>query len=98
LAAGGEGGDGGALDGHALDQGEGGDRGLGHLGALRPKVGGDLPVQALAAVDHGEEGADLGAVAVEAGHEVGELIEGAHRQGGRDQRDHENVGGVQYVL
>jgi hypothetical protein len=85
LAAGGEGGDRGALGGHALDQGQGGDRGLGYVGACGPQVGGYFAVQPLAAIDHGEEGADPGAVAVDAGHEIGELIKGAHGQDGRNR-------------
>jgi len=55
-------------------------------------------VQALTAVNHREEGADLGLAAIEAGHELGELVEGAHRQRGGDQRDQQDVGGVHDVF
>jgi len=37
-------------------------------------------------------------VAVETHHELGELVEGAHRQRGRDQRDQQDVGGVHDVF
>src|SRR6266566_2277534 len=71
----GECGDRGSLHGHALDQGESGDRGRGHPGPFGRKVFDYLLVQLLAAVHHGEERADLGAAAAEAGHELGELVQ-----------------------
>src|SRR5580704_7106019 len=98
LAAGGERADRGALHGHALDLGQSRDGGSCHAGPFGQKFFGDLLVQALTAVNHREEGADLGLAAVKAGHELGELVQRADRQRGRDQRDQQDVGGVHDVL
>ncbi len=37
-------------------------------------------------------------MAVETARELGELVEGAHRQRGRDQRDQQDAGGVHDVF
>jgi hypothetical protein len=55
-------------------------------------------VELLAPVGHREECPHLGAVAVEARHELGELVEGAQRERGRDDRHEQDVGGVHDVL
>src|SRR6185503_1248105 len=96
-AAGGEHRQGSAVDGHLLDQGQGGDDGGGQVVAVGPEVVDHLAVQALSAVDHGEEG-DQGRWVVELADELGELLQGADRQGGGDQGDQQDVGGVDNIL
>ena len=88
----------GALHRHPLDLRQGRDDGRGHIVALGREALGDLPVQPLAPVDHGEEREHPRPLAVEAGQEVGELVQGAQRQHRRDQRDDQGVGGLQDAL
>jgi len=64
LAAGGEGGDRGAFHGHSLDEGQCRDGGSCHAGPFGQKFFRGLLVQALTAVNHREEGADLGLLAI----------------------------------
>ena len=65
---------------------------------LRGKVRRDLPVQPLAPVDHREERQDVRPVPVEAGDEFGQLVQGADRQRGRNQRHQQRVGRVEHTL
>jgi 5'-deoxynucleotidase YfbR-like HD superfamily hydrolase len=87
-----------ALHRHRLDDRQGGDHGARHLVAFRRQLLADLPVQLLAPVDHREERQDLRAAALELSDKVRQLLQGAHRQRGRDERHHDDVGGVQHVL
>jgi hypothetical protein len=72
------------VDGHLLDQGQGRDDGGGQVAAAGAEVVDDLPVEALAAVDQGEEG-EQGRWVLQLGHEGGELLQAADREGRGDE-------------
>src|SRR5215470_5875674 len=86
LAARRERGDRGAPDGHLLDQRQGWYRGGRDVFPLGRQLLGDLLVQPLAPIDHRAEREYLGLVPIQAVDEFGELVEGAHRQRGGDDR------------